>query len=112
MPHLLSLQKKEETSRDDTFPFNVPSLQSTLRVEFSTPVTIFVGENGSGKSTLLEAIAAGANAITMGGADIAQDETLGAARSLADSYRFGWKRKTGRGFFMRAEDFFNFGRRM
>lgn len=112
MPHLLSLEKKTTTSRDDTFPFNVPSIASTSRVEFSKPVTFFVGENGSGKSTLLEAVAAGTNAITVGGADVAQDETLGAARALADAYRFSWKRKTGRGFFMRAEDFFNFGRRM
>lgn len=112
MPHLLRIEKKDQSAREDTFPFNVAAIGSTPRVEFLSPVTFFVGENGSGKSTLLEAIAAGANAITVGGSDIAQDETLGHARALAARYRFSWKRKTGRGFFLRAEDFFNFGRRI
>ena len=81
-------------------------------MDFSSSVTFFVGENGSGKSTLLETIAVGANAIAVGGNDIARDETLSAARELAAAYRFAWKRKTGRGFFLRAEDFFNFGKRI
>lgn len=81
-------------------------------LELRAAVTFFVGENGTGKSTLLEAIAAGANAVAVGGSDIERDETLAAARELAAAYRFGWKRKTGRGFFLRAEDFFNFAGRM
>jgi predicted ATPase len=38
------------------YPFNQPILHETKHVEFSSPVTFFVGENGSGKSTLLKAI--------------------------------------------------------
>ncbi len=38
------------------YPFNVPTLKTTTRLEFKSPVVFFVGENGSGKSTLLEAI--------------------------------------------------------
>lgn len=112
MPYLLGLEKKTSASREEAFPFNVPSLANTPRVQFSSPVTFFVGENGSGKSTLLESIAAGVNAITVGGTDIQHDETLKHARELASSFRFSWKRRTGRGFFMRAEDFFNFSRRI
>lgn len=39
------------------YPFNIGLLQNTASLDFSTPVTFFVGENGSGKSTLLHAIA-------------------------------------------------------
>ena len=41
----------------ETYPFNLPLLRQTERINFTTPVTFFVGENGSGKSTLLEALA-------------------------------------------------------
>lgn len=112
MPFLLSVEQKNSFPGQARFPFAVPAIRSTPRLKFTAVVTFFVGENGSGKSTLLEAIAAGASAITVGGTDIEHDETLSAARELADHYRFAWKRKTGRGFFLRAEDFFNFGRRM
>jgi predicted ATPase len=39
------------------YPFNLPIFNQTKRLEFDTPVTLFVGDNGTGKSTLLEAIA-------------------------------------------------------
>jgi predicted ATPase len=39
------------------YPFCLPVLRATRRIDFAGPVTFFVGENGSGKSTLLEAIA-------------------------------------------------------
>ena len=35
----------------------IKSLQGVEELEFTCPITFFVGENGSGKSTLLEAIA-------------------------------------------------------
>jgi predicted ATPase len=38
-------------------PFNQPVLQKTGSVDFTTPVTFFLGENGTGKTTLLEALA-------------------------------------------------------
>jgi len=38
------------------YPFNLEIYQQTRKIEFSTPVTFFVGENGAGKSTLLRAI--------------------------------------------------------
>ncbi|HNW27220.1 MAG TPA: AAA family ATPase [Spirochaetota bacterium] len=42
---------------DTDYPFNLPIFRVTRRVDFSKPVSFFVGENGSGKSTLLRAIA-------------------------------------------------------
>ena len=41
----------------DRYPFNIEVLKHTQSIEFTSPVTFFVGENGSGKSTLLEALA-------------------------------------------------------
>jgi len=37
-----------------TYPFNIPLFNSLDRLDFTTPITRFVGENGTGKSTLLE----------------------------------------------------------
>lgn len=79
-----------------------------LRLE--SPVTFFVGENGSGKSTLLEAIAAATGLPAVGSQRIDADETLGAQRMLGRSLQLVWNRRTHRGFFLRAEDFFGFAK--
>jgi len=81
-------------------------------LEFTTPVTFFVGENGSGKSTVLEGIAAGTKAIAVGSADVDKDETLQAARAFAAGYRFERRRQPRTRLFFRAEDIFGFTRRM
>lgn len=41
----------------ERYPFSLDIFRDTTRLDFTTPVTFFVGENGTGKSTLLEAIA-------------------------------------------------------
>lgn len=94
------------------FPFDLPLLANFERLEFAAPITFFVGENGSGKSTLLEALAAAANLPAIGGDDLERDETLNHARSLGKFLRLSWKKRTHRGFFLRAEDFFGFARRV
>ena len=38
------------------YPFNLTLFHQTKNIEFTSPVTFFIGENGTGKSTLLEAI--------------------------------------------------------
>ncbi|MBT4503155.1 MAG: AAA family ATPase [Gemmatimonadetes bacterium] len=40
----------------DHYPFNQRIFRETYSLDFTTPVTFFVGENGTGKSTLLEAL--------------------------------------------------------
>jgi len=112
MVYLRSIAFKAGTDRLDGFPFNVPFVHATKRVEFKSPVTFFVGENGSGKSTLLEAIAAGVGAAVVGGEDIDRDPSLEHARKLAKQMTFAWDLRTPRGFFLRAEDFFNFTKRL
>jgi predicted ATPase len=41
---------------DQCYPFSVSQIQNTRKLEFTSPVAMFVGENGTGKSTLLDAI--------------------------------------------------------
>ena len=94
------------------FPFSLPLVRSFPGLEFHAPVTFFVGENGSGKSTLLEALAAACKSPVIGGDDLDADPTLAHARGLALRLRLAWTRRSRRGFFLRAEDFFRFARRM
>jgi predicted ATPase len=96
------------------FPFSVPAIQALAEQTMSTeaPVSIFVGENGSGKSTLLEAIAVAAKSITVGSSQAAADSSLRAAQKLARELRLTWSKRSHRGFFMRAEDFFGYAKLM
>lgn len=101
----------EEAGR---FPFSVPTIAALAgrQLEFSTAVTVLIGENGSGKSTMLEAIACAAGSITVGSDPAEHDATLTAVRRLARTMRLSWQRRTRRGFFMRSEDFFGYAKRM
>jgi predicted ATPase len=101
-----------DDDRRDRFPFDVPAIRSLTSIEFNTPVTFLVGENGSGKSTFLEAVAGAAGIIAVGSADIERDESLTSVRQLSDRLTLSWTKRTRRGFFLRAEDFFGFARRM
>ena len=96
--------------RGNAFPFSVPSISTLGEIEFEAPVTFFVGENGSGKSTLLESIAIATKLPAVASASTRDDETLAAQRRLAGALRLAWTRRTRRGFFLRAEDFFGFAR--
>lgn len=75
-------------------------------------MTLFVGENGSGKSTLLEGIATAAALPTAGAAEAGFDQTLAAQRRLAKALRLTWTKRIHQGFFLRAEDFFGFQKRV
>lgn len=94
------------------FPFTVPAIRTLDALDVATPVTFFVGENGSGKSTLLEGIAAAARLPAVGSEDVDTDATLAAQRTLANALRLVWSRRAQRGFFLRAEDFFGFTKRL
>jgi len=79
---------------------------------FDTPVTFLVGENGSGKSTLLETLACAVGSITVGAEPVNRDPSLAPMRSLAQYLRLVWQKRTRKGFYLRAEDFFGFARRI
>lgn len=108
------LREISRKSRGDerTFPFSVPAVRHLESLSLDTAVTFFVGENGSGKSTLLEGIAAAAKLPAVGSAELGADVTLGAQRALGAALKLVWNRKTTRGFFLRAEDFFGFAKRL
>ena len=96
----------------ERFPFTVPAIRSLESLDLSAPVTFLVGENGSGKSTLLEAIAAAAGLPAVGSEDVDRDATLAGQRLLGEALRLVWNRRARRGFFLRAEDFFGYTKRL
>ncbi len=103
---------RRDTGDATRFPFSVPVIRTLETLAFSTSVTFFAGENGSGKSTLLEGIATAARLPAVGSSDMDADATLAAQRELGQALRLTWTRKTSRGFFLRAEDFFGFAKRL
>lgn len=109
---LREIHRRAGNQDESRFPFSVPAIRGLDVLRVDTPVTFFVGENGSGKSTLLEAIAMAAHLAAVGSADLKQDESLDAQRDLAYALKLVWSRRTARGFFLRAEDFFGFAKRM
>jgi predicted ATPase len=100
----------ERVSDWSEYPFNVPTIASLRELEIEKPVVFFVGENGSGKSTLLEAIAVQYGFGGEGGSRNFSSATTDSVRSvdpLVRALRIAFSRRTGRGFFLRAESFFN-----
>jgi predicted ATPase len=113
MIHLKTISLKARISEPAAgFPFNVSVLQSLSEIRFTSPVTFFVGENGSGKSTLIEAVACAAGSIAVGSDNTGTDRTLESVRKFAESLKLTWSKRTRRGFFLRAEDFFGYAKRM
>ena len=111
MTHLRSIKLlHERVPRWDEYPFNVPSIASISTLEVKSPVCFFVGENGTGKSTLLEAIAAHYGFGREGGNRNFVFETSSSVRSidpLVRALRLAFTTRTGSGFYLRAESFFN-----
>lgn len=101
-----------ENPRDAGFPFTLPILAGFGELALDRPVTFLVGENGSGKSTFLEALAIATRLPVLGGEPAERDPTLAPARALAARLRLSWRVHPHKGFFLRAEDFFRFARRL
>ena len=113
LPSLSAVRFGEPPSEwGSSFPFDVPALARAAEVDLSSRVTIFAGENGSGKSTLLEAMALAAKLPTVGSAEAGDDGSLVLQQRLARTLTLVWRRRAHRGFFLRAEDFFGFARRL
>lgn len=92
------------------YPFSVPSIRSLEEVDIHSRVCFFVGENGSGKSTLLEALAVHYGFGREGGTrNFYNDSTTSnhSVDTLVQALRLSFDRRTGSGFFLRAESFFN-----
>src|SRR5579863_6999231 len=101
---------RERVARWDQYPFSIPSIASLQALELTSAVCFFVGENGTGKSTLLEAIASHYGFGREGGNRNFVFETTASVRStdpLAKALRLAFTVRTGGGFYLRAESFFN-----
>lgn len=91
------------------YPFNLPLFKNGFRLELSKPITFIVGENGSGKSTLLESLAKSIGFNTMGGNKNHSYENDSIDNfDLVNNMKLSWSFKQSKGFFFRAETFFNF----
>ena len=112
MIHLRSIATRQRNGTREGFPFNVPIIRTLGEIQFTSPVTFLVGENGCGKSTILEAIACAVQSVTVGSDPVESDQTLSSVRALADSLSQTWTKRTRKGFFLRAEDFFGYAKRM
>jgi predicted ATPase len=97
------------------YPFDLPWLADDFELDFTTPVTIIVGENGTGKSTLIEAVAALSGYDEAGGGKGYRpvDHSTALAESggpLAGALRAAWLPRITDGWFFRAESFFSVAR--
>jgi predicted ATPase len=101
---------RERVRNPEEYPFNVAVIRSLAELRIKSRVCFFVGENGTGKSTLLEAIASHYGFGPEGGnRNFTNDssESNRSAEPLARALRLSFDKRTGAGFFMRAESFFN-----
>jgi predicted ATPase len=92
------------------YPFSVPTIASLPEIDLHSRIVFFTGENGSGKSTLLEAIAGHYGFGPEGGNRNLQHDTTEHNHStdaLIRALRLSFDKRTGAGFFLRAESFFN-----
>lgn len=87
---------------------SIESIKNLRELEFTAPITFFVGENGTGKSTLLEAIAVAYGFNPEGGSRNYVFSTYDSHSELYDALRIqkGFQR-AGAGYFLRAESFYN-----
>src|SRR3954454_7164408 len=110
-PYLLAVAKK---ALGEGFPFDVPAVAETDALRLDAPVTFLVGENGSGKSTLIEALARVLKFDMQGGAtdDNPLERHLDFNTLALLLKPVQGPCKPRRGFFLRAESFFNAAERI
>jgi predicted ATPase len=101
---------RERVTEWDSYPFCVPAIRALEELEIRSRICFFAGENGSGKSTLIEAIAAHYGFGREGGTRNFKNDSTASNRSiepLVRALRLSFDKRTGAGFFLRAESLFN-----
>lgn len=101
---------RERVENWDAYPFSVPAIKSLDELVLRSRVCLFAGENGTGKSTLLEAIAAHYGFGREGGNRSFSNDSTASNHSvdpLVRALRLSFDKRTGAGYFLRAESFFN-----
>ncbi|GAE30480.1 AAA family ATPase [Alkalihalobacillus hemicellulosilyticus] len=100
--------QREKIDSFRQYPFSIPTIKNFNLLEITNNVTFFVGENGSGKSTLLEAIADKCEFNTAGGGRNHTYDLHASQSALGPYVRLSWMPKATKGFFLRAESFYQF----
>jgi len=93
-----------------SYPFSIPTINHLNELSLRSRICFFAGENGTGKSTLLEAIAAHYGFGPEGGNRNFSNDSTESNHSidpLRRALRLSFDKRTGAGFFLRAESFFN-----
>lgn len=114
-PTLQLIAIRRQAWRDElsnSFPFNLKFWKSIDTLTFTHPITCLVGENGSGKSSFLETIACAAQIVAAGSKSLDRDPTLEEIRKFSHFIKLTWSKKSHRGFYLRAEDFFGFAKKI
>lgn len=100
-----AILNEEHPLNPEQFPGCLPFTHD-LHIQFTSPVTFFVGENGSGKSTLLEAMAVLSRLPISGGGLNESDLNYAYAEKslLANSMNLAFKKQPKDRYFFRAEN--------
>lgn len=108
-PFLRKITLLPDKAEWNGYPFQTLGFlrKTGFSLDFTSAITILVGENGSGKSTLLEALAASAGFPALGGSQHHRPEASAERNPLASALRLSWLPKVSNGFFFRAESFFS-----
>ena len=83
-----AIQPLFEPDGNAGYPFSLALWQGLESLDFTTPVTFFVGDNGAGKSTLLEAIAVQFSLPALTQMSVDRHPLMQGARDLAKALRF------------------------
>lgn len=100
--------KRDMIPSFDEYPFNMDLVKNFKELNFTSPVTFFVGENGVGKSTFIEAIAVSLGLPSEGGTENFRYQTKNTTSNLYKYIGIGMVSKPKCKFFLRAESFYNF----
>ncbi len=101
---------RDRVDKWESYPFTVATINSLHELVLRSRICFFAGENGTGKSTLLEAIAAHYGFGPEGGNRNFSNDTTASNHSvdlLVRALRLSFDKRTGAGYFLRAESFFN-----
>src|SRR5438876_3181342 len=93
-----------------SYPFSIPTINHLRELSLHSRICFLAGENGTRKSTLLEAIAAHYGFGPEGGNRNFSNDSTESNHSidpLRRALRLSFDKRTGAGFFLRAESFFN-----
>lgn len=108
-PYLQQISlRRDETTRRNLYPYNIPAIRKLKTLSFHADVTFFVGENGSGKSTLIEGIALALGFGAEGGTKNVRMQTAETVSPLHSYLKLTRSYQAPKdSYFLRAESFYN-----